>query len=153
MVKSLVLSLVLMLSAVSAVSAQSPFPGGVLINGGWVPCSHPIAIDAGQGCTGTHSSAPDPNTTGNGYPYVREPMQIGRVYGDAYRGTWRVIAVVAPTTLPGVYFLLEQLDPVYGGVCGRLAYRPVEAPQGAWISRPDRESVQGCPNPVDQLLP
>jgi hypothetical protein len=30
--------------------AQAPFPGAVSVNGGWVPCDHPIAVDAGNGC-------------------------------------------------------------------------------------------------------
>ena len=33
-------------------TAQAPFPGAVNVNGGWVPCNHQIAIDAGLGCTG-----------------------------------------------------------------------------------------------------
>jgi hypothetical protein len=31
---------------------QAPFPGAVNVNGGWVPCNHEIAINAGKGCTG-----------------------------------------------------------------------------------------------------
>jgi hypothetical protein len=31
--------------------AQAPFPGAVKVNGGWVPCNHKLAIDAGLGCT------------------------------------------------------------------------------------------------------
>jgi hypothetical protein len=43
--------------------AQSPFPGGVNVNGGWVPCNHPIAINAGLGCTSspTPPAAPTPS--------------------------------------------------------------------------------------------
>ena len=34
----------------SAAYAQAPFPGGVKIGDGWVPCNHPLAIQAGLGC-------------------------------------------------------------------------------------------------------
>jgi hypothetical protein len=30
---------------------QAPFPGAVQVDGAWVPCSHPIAIAAGQSCS------------------------------------------------------------------------------------------------------
>lgn len=40
--------------------AQSPFPGGVNVNGGWVPCNHPIAIAAGQGCVSNPTPPPPP---------------------------------------------------------------------------------------------
>lgn len=41
----------------SVVSAQAPFPGAVNISGGWIPCDHPIAIEAGLGC---EAQAPPP---------------------------------------------------------------------------------------------
>jgi len=37
--------------------AQAPFPGAVHVNGGWVPCDHPIATTAGKSC-GTPSPSP-----------------------------------------------------------------------------------------------
>jgi hypothetical protein len=37
----------------AVLTAQSPFPGGVWLNDGWVPCSHPIAVNAGVGCVET----------------------------------------------------------------------------------------------------
>jgi hypothetical protein len=42
----------------SAALAQAPFPGAVLVNGGWVPCNHDLAIAAGQGCD--QAPAPEP---------------------------------------------------------------------------------------------
>jgi hypothetical protein len=42
----------------STAFAQAPFPGGVNINGGWVPCDHPIAIAAGQGCVAGTPTVP-----------------------------------------------------------------------------------------------
>ena len=44
------LTLCLILGVSPALFAQAPFPGGVLVNGGWVPCTHPIATMAGLGC-------------------------------------------------------------------------------------------------------
>lgn len=37
----------------SSAFAQVPFPNAVNVNGGWVPCSHPIAINAGYSCNTT----------------------------------------------------------------------------------------------------
>ena len=39
--------------------AAAPFPGAVNIDGGWVPCSHPLAVAAGRGCPGS-TPAPSP---------------------------------------------------------------------------------------------
>jgi hypothetical protein len=55
----------LLLAAVLAIvpglaHAQAPFPGAVNVDGGWVPCSHPIAIAAGRGCNTTPAPAPAP---------------------------------------------------------------------------------------------
>lgn len=44
----------------SIVHAQAPFPGAVQVNGGWVPCDHPIAISSGNGCGLEPQSAPPP---------------------------------------------------------------------------------------------
>jgi len=39
--------------AVTGTVAQAPFPGAVLVNGGWVPCDHPLAVANGSGCGAT----------------------------------------------------------------------------------------------------
>jgi hypothetical protein len=44
----------------STASAQAPFPGAVQVDGGWVPCDHPIAIAAGRGCGTTPAQTPTP---------------------------------------------------------------------------------------------
>jgi hypothetical protein len=55
-----VLCFVAFASTATAQSSIAPFPGAVNINGGWVPCSHQIAIDAGKGC-GTTTPTPTPS--------------------------------------------------------------------------------------------
>jgi len=51
------------LVVVSAASAQpvAPFPGGVQIDGAWIPCDHPIALAAGRGCGATPVPTPTAN--------------------------------------------------------------------------------------------
>jgi hypothetical protein len=46
-----------------ALIAQAPFPGAVNVNGGWVPCNHKIAIEAGKGCSGNPGYDFDPSPT------------------------------------------------------------------------------------------
>ncbi|MGE3841184.1 MAG: hypothetical protein AB7I50_06325 [Vicinamibacterales bacterium] len=46
--------------------AQAPFPGAVFVNGGWVPCDHPLALANGSGCGATPGSAA---------PAVSQPSQ------------------------------------------------------------------------------
>jgi hypothetical protein len=45
-----VLCFVALASVAAAQPPAAPFPGGVFVNGGWVPCDHSIAIAAGKGC-------------------------------------------------------------------------------------------------------
>ena len=49
-------TVVLVLVSVNA--AAQPFPGAVQVGEGWVPCSHPIAEAAGQGCVTAVASLP-----------------------------------------------------------------------------------------------
>jgi hypothetical protein len=51
-----------LLTIAAPVAAQAPFPGGVNINGGWVPCNHSIAIAAGLGCTADTPTPPAATT-------------------------------------------------------------------------------------------
>lgn len=53
--------------------AQSPFPGAVLVNGGWVPCDHPLAIAAGSGCGSTPGTVAPPAAVAQ--PPVRQPAE------------------------------------------------------------------------------
>lgn len=63
-----VLCFVAFASIAAAQSSQAPFPGAVNINGGWIPCSHAIAIDAGKGCTASTPTDPQP-------PFPDEPAE------------------------------------------------------------------------------
>jgi hypothetical protein len=55
----IVLAVPCLLLLASVVHAQAPFPGAVEVNGGWVPCDHPIAIRASNGC-GLQPTPPTP---------------------------------------------------------------------------------------------
>jgi hypothetical protein len=48
----------------SAAHAQAPFPGAVKIGDGWVPCDHPLAIQAGLGCVQAPGQPPYPGAGG-----------------------------------------------------------------------------------------
>ena len=61
--KSRILLALAFVLAATAAFAQAPFPGAVLVNGGWVPCDHPVAITAGRGCVAAPGS---PATTPTG---------------------------------------------------------------------------------------
>lgn len=43
--------LIIIFSFIPTITFAQPFPGAVNINGNWVPCNHPIAINAGLSCT------------------------------------------------------------------------------------------------------
>lgn len=117
----------------SAASAQPstdvpPFPGAVLINGGWVPCSHQLAIDVGRGCgstTPTPAPAPDcENANGytdpetatrcalskypTGLPSV-PVYQVGREYEYVYPNTsYRMVVIGLSRSLDGVEVVTFQ---------------------------------------------
>jgi hypothetical protein len=57
---AIIRAVVLLLLVAAPAAAQAPFPGAVNIDGGWVPCSHPIAIARGLGCTSTPAPQPPP---------------------------------------------------------------------------------------------
>jgi hypothetical protein len=44
----------------AALQSAAPFPGAVNIDGGWVPCSHPIAVSRGLGCSSSPAPVPVP---------------------------------------------------------------------------------------------
>lgn len=81
MMTRLLASAFLLLALSSTAAAQAPFPGGVLVNGGWVPCTHPIAIDAGLGCVaGGPVTTPKPGDVKDGQIWVcfTSPYQYGQ---------------------------------------------------------------------------
>lgn len=86
--RRLVLALVLL---AAPAYAQAPFPGAVLVNGGWVPCTHPIAINAGLGCTATTPRVP---------AILGGPLATfipGRVYEMPYGHRMRVLTLTVTT--------------------------------------------------------
>jgi hypothetical protein len=121
-IASLVVPCLLLLA--STAHAQAPFPGAVQVNGGWVPCNHDLAINAGLGCTEAPAPAPEPTTPPgcpepfNPYgmpdevlarclpkptltnPWTKQPFafQIGEVYRDAY-GKERVMVIGVATDI------------------------------------------------------
>jgi len=63
----------------SAAYAQAPFPGAVKIGDGWVPCDHPLAIQAGLGCVTAPGQPPASGTgdIGSGGTAVCQTTQPG----------------------------------------------------------------------------
>lgn len=123
-----VIGFVVVLSSVaSAQSSPSPFPGAVLVNGGWVPCSHQLAIDARKGCdsnTPTPTPVPDcdrvngyvdpPNATrcalnrNDIHPTV-PVYQVGREYEYVYPNTsYRMVVIGLSRSLDGVEVVTFQ---------------------------------------------
>lgn len=113
----------------AAVAQAQPFPGAVRVGDGWVPCTHPVAIQAGLGCTGevpavTVSSAPDPA------PFdAPAGFQLGHYYHDVYSTLVRVAGLVELST--GVAWVLETITPT-GYTCGKIVLSPVSAGRGAF---------------------
>lgn len=81
-------------------------------------------------------------------------MLVGQTYAHPTLGIWRAVAVVVPISGPQrAYYLLESVEPVTArGACGRLHYRPVEAPLGEWLRQADPAIFPSCPN-VTAVLP
>lgn len=111
----------------AAVASAQPFPGAVRVGDGWVPCTHPVAIQAGLGCTGepqTVSSAPDPA------PFETVAgFQLGHYYHDVYSTLVRVAGLVELSA--GVSWVLETVTPI-GYTCGKIVLSPVSAGRGAY---------------------
>lgn len=127
--KSLV-GVVVMVGWATVAQAQ-PFPGAVRVGDGWVPCTHPVAIQAGVGCTGeqpvTVTSAPDPRPFDE--PTATTGFQLGRFYHDTYNTLVRVAGLVELST--GVSWVLETITPT-GYTCGKIVLVPVSAGRGAY---------------------
>lgn len=73
----------------------APFPGAVLVDGGWVPCSHPIAIERGLGCTATPQPPPPPQEDDclNVNPYA-DPDRAARCAARPPKATPPVVFAV-----------------------------------------------------------
>lgn len=105
-------------------TAQAPFPGGVYINGGWVPCSHPIAIQAGVGCVPGAPVAQPPAP-----PPATSTWQVGQVYKHIYG--WEIKVIATGQLFSGkVVFIAEILaGQPFGGVgAGGLVPLPLDSP-------------------------
>lgn len=129
----LALTAPLLLLLAAPAHAQAPFPGAVPLNGGWVPCSHPLAIEANLGCAPLSViSAPDPR------PFEYPTFIIGRSYYHSPTGSiWTIIAAANSAALPaytGPVFILE-------GSCGELRTFPVIRPPYGFQLLPNDSNV------------
>lgn len=107
---------------VGAAAAAQPFPGAVLVNGGWVPCTHQIAIDAGLGCV----SAPV------GTQAVT--WEVGRYYRNpAGTCTFKMLALASTYQHRRVMLVAETVDGRFSG-CPETAYYfdPLCPPEAGW---------------------
>lgn len=114
-------------------AAQAPFPGAVLVNGGWVPCSHPIAIAAGVGCVATPATAP-----------ASAPLQVGRYYRNTSNTcVIRTLAIAVTHLHRRPMVIAETVDGWRAGwnACPEVAYffDPIRPPEGQWIEVPASE--------------
>ena len=104
----------------AAVAQAQPFPGAVLVNGGWVPCTHQIAIDAGLGCVAPRVGVP-----------VTAAFEVGRFYRNpSDTCTFKMLALASTYQHRRVVVVAETTDGRYGA-CPEVAYffdptRPVE---------------------------
>jgi hypothetical protein len=97
------------------VAAQAPFPGAVLVDGGWVPCSHPLAVAAGLGCV----QSPGP-TEVTGLPCAGVPehvaaplavaLEVGRFYRTPAACEFKVLAVVRTWQHRRLVFVAETIS-------------------------------------------
>jgi hypothetical protein len=67
------------IGAQGLLAQNAPFPGAVNVNGGWVPCNHTIAINAGLGCSGNPGYDYPPDT-----PVQRDTFVPGQTIRQPY---------------------------------------------------------------------
>lgn len=111
---------------VGAAAAAQPFPGAVLVNGGWVPCTHQIAIDAGLGCV-----APTPTVAG--VPAV--VFEVGRFYRTpSGQCDFKLVAVGATYQHRRPMLVGETIRGRAAG-CPEVAYffDPSRTPEPGWL--------------------
>lgn len=107
----------------AAVAQAQPFPGAVLVGGGWVPCSHQIAIDAGLGCGSVRVGVP-----------VAAAFEVGRYYRNpSDTCTFKMLALASTYQHRRVVLVGETTDGRYAG-CPEAAYffDPSRAPEPGW---------------------
>lgn len=108
----IVLAVPCLLLLASSTYAQAPFPGAVNIAGGWVPCNHPLAVEAGLGCETQAPKPPRPECPKVISSYYvllecaeRPPLpvnpwtkgtfqfEVGTLYGWAYPSDERLLVI------------------------------------------------------------
>lgn len=115
----------IVLVAWAAVAQAQPFPGAVLVNGGWVPCSHQIAIDAGLGCVATAPRVGVPATAA---------FEVGRFYRNPSNTcTFKMLALASTYQHRRVVLVAETTDGRATG-CPEVAYYfdPSRPPEPGW---------------------
>jgi hypothetical protein len=150
---ALVVSSALLLA--SALS-QPPFPGAVQIDGGWVPCDHPIALAAGSGCPVAPTPpnacpkviadyyvllacAPRPPLPVNPWTKGTFSFEVGTLYGWTYPSSDRLLVI-------GVALDIDSLRRIVTGrrlKAGLPFGGPVvfyEDESGGWVPLPPGES-------------
>jgi hypothetical protein len=85
-----------------APTSPSPGPSFVWV-GQWVPCSHPIAVQAGVGCVSTTPN-PDPTDTGDSNEPPPPPTQDIWGTTEAYSGVPTQVQVLLQTANPNRWF-------------------------------------------------
>lgn len=103
----------LLLSAVNALAQNPPFPGAVLVNGGWVPCSHTLAIQAGKGCDAPKPTVPPPTL-----PQPPVAFKVGKSYE---RDTTKVYIAGSVQLSSGFFALVAECLAVGDG-CFEVGY-------------------------------
>jgi len=130
----------------SVASAQAPFPGGVQINGGWVPCTHPLAVQAGLSCLANQGPVD--------FSKSDETLTLGAYYANAYGDVYRVAGVVT-LDVDGArrsYFELQRVTP-NGGFCGGRGYWAIATPRGSSLREvPPQMTPAGCPTEPISLV-
>ncbi|MFN8061605.1 MAG: hypothetical protein U0Q12_20780 [Vicinamibacterales bacterium] len=135
--KNASLFVVALLGFAAPAFAQAPFPGAVQIDGGWVPCTHPLAIQRGVGCT-SEPSAPltsQVSTTAAAAPAPwdaapNDPLQPGHFYRHPYTDVMfcSAIGYSAMLQAPAVY--CENL--VGPSQRGTVWQFPLDMGRGSW---------------------
>ncbi|MFN8059339.1 MAG: hypothetical protein U0Q12_09240 [Vicinamibacterales bacterium] len=90
----------------STAFAQAPFPGAVKVGDGWVPCSHPLAIQSGLGCGQSSPGASVSDQfpwTGDTSPYATPTdsglrFELGKMYREPYGGLVRIVGTITLTS-------------------------------------------------------
>lgn len=116
--------------ALWAVCAEAqPFPGAVLVGGGWVPCTHQAAISAGLGCV-----------PGRTIQALTGPMEVGRFYRNlADNCEIKVLAVAVTFFHRRPMLVAETTGSRVYDTCAEVAYffDPTRPPDGNWIDVTD----------------